>query len=119
MFFLKQIFTWWNRQTIGTMILTFFSGKLKGVDQFGNKYYESNSGKRWIVYKDVVEASKIPPNWFSWIHFTNNGVPKNYQKKYPWEKDHVQNLSGTDKAYRPKKIIDRKNFKKKYETWKI
>ena len=32
MIFIKQIFTWWNRSTLGTMILTFFSGKLKGVD---------------------------------------------------------------------------------------
>jgi len=59
---LKQIFTWWNRQTIGTMIITFFSGKLKGIDEFGNKYYESKSGRRWVIYEKTVEASNIPPN---------------------------------------------------------
>ena len=63
--FFKQIFTWWNRQTTGTMILTIFSGKLKGIDEFGNKYYESKTGKRWVIYKDLVEASNIPPNWYS------------------------------------------------------
>ena len=84
--FLKQIFTWWNRQTIGTMILIFFSGKLKGIDEFGNKYYESKSGRRWIVYKDIVEASNIPPNWYSWIHFTSNKLPNSNKKKYFWEK---------------------------------
>ena len=116
---LKQIFTWWHQQTIGTMILTFFSGKLKGTDEFGNKYYNSKSGKRWVIYKDAVEASNIPPNWYSWIHFTSNKLPDSNQKKYSWEKRHVPNLTGTNKAYRPKKIIERKNIKKKYETWKV
>ena len=117
--FLKQIFTWWNRQTIGTMILTFFSGKLKGTDEFGNKYYESKSGKRWVIYKDTVEASNIPPNWYSWIHFISNKLPDSNQKKYFWEKKHVHNLTGTNKAYRPKKIIENKTSNKKYETWTV
>ena len=38
-------------------------------------------------------------------------------KKYSWEKKHEPNLTGTHKAYRPKKIIESKNIKKKYETW--
>ena len=116
---LKQIFTWWNRQTIGTMILTFFSGKLKGIDEFGNKYYESKSGRRCVIYEKTVEASSIPPNWYSWIHFINNKLPVANQKKYSWEKKHMPNLTGTDEAYRPKKIIENKTIKKKYETWKI
>ena len=119
MYFLKQIFTWWNRQTIGTMILTFFSGKLKGTDEFGNKYYESKSGKRWVIYRNIVEASNIPSNWYSWIHFTNNILPVSNQKRYFWDKKHVPNLTGTSRAYRPKKIIESKNIKKKYETWKV
>ena len=117
--FFKLIFTWWNRQTIGTMILTFFSGKLKGTDEFGNKYYESKSGKRWVIYKETVEASNIPPKWHSWIHFTSNKLPDSNQKKYFWEKRHVPNLTGTNKAYRPKKIIENRIVKKKYETWKV
>ena len=116
---LKQIFTWWNRQTIGTMILTFFSGKQKGVDEFGNKYYESKSGRRWVIYGKTVEASNIPPNWHNWIHFINNKLPVANQKKYSWEKKHVPNLTGTNGVCRPKKIIENKTIKKKYETWKI
>ena len=120
MSFIKQIFTWWNRQTLGTMILTFFSGKLKGTDEFGNKYYESKSGKRWVIYKHIVDASSIPPNWYLWIHFTKNKLPDfNEKQKYSWEKKHEPNWTGTNKAYRPKKIIEGKNIKKKYETWKI
>ena len=117
--FIKQIFTWWNRQTIGTMIHTFFFGKLKGTDEFGNKYYESKSGKRWVIYNDIVEASNIPPNWHSWIHFIKDKLPGSNQKKYFWEKKHVSNLTGTNKDYRPKTIIESKTIKKKYETWKI
>ena len=66
-----------------------------------------------------MEASNIPPNWYSWIHFTTNKLPDANEKKYFWEKDHQPNLTGTDKAYRPKKIIESKNVKKKYETWKV
>ena len=35
--FLKQIFTWWHKQTLGTFIYTLFTGKLVGIDEFGNK----------------------------------------------------------------------------------
>ena len=33
---LKEIFTWWNRQTLGTRIYTLFLGKFAGEDAFGN-----------------------------------------------------------------------------------
>ena len=36
--FLKQIFVWWNRQTIGTKLYTIFYGKYVGKDYFGKKY---------------------------------------------------------------------------------
>ena len=39
--FIKQIFTWWNHETIGTKIYTIFFGKLVGTDIYGNKYYEN------------------------------------------------------------------------------
>ena len=43
---IKQIFTWWNSQTLGTFLYTLFNGKLIGRDEFGNKYYENKKGKR-------------------------------------------------------------------------
>ena len=52
----KQIFTWWNQQTFGTRLQIFFSGKLVGEDKNGNKYYESKSGRRWVIYNGEVEA---------------------------------------------------------------
>ena len=71
---LKKIFTWWNQETIGTKIQTIFFGKLVGEDSFGNKYYHSKSGKRWVIYKDEIDASKIPNEWYSWIHFINKKI---------------------------------------------
>ena len=55
----KKIFTWWNQDTIGTKIKTVFFGKLVGKDSFGNKYYESKKGKRWVIYSNEVDASNI------------------------------------------------------------
>ena len=55
---IKETFTWWNRQTIGTRIFTFFFGKLIGEDDLGNKYYESKNKKRWVIYKNDVDATK-------------------------------------------------------------
>ena len=45
----KKIFTWWNQDTFGTRLKTILFGKLIGADEFGNKYYESKSGKRWRI----------------------------------------------------------------------
>ena len=33
---MKIFFTWWNKQTIGTLLKTFFTGTLVGKDEFGN-----------------------------------------------------------------------------------
>ena len=116
----KQIFTWWNRKTIGTSIYTLFFGKLIGEDEFGNKYYTSKKEKRWVIYKDEVEASKIPPEWHMWIHFLTNQKPQNDSHKFSWQKKHIQNLTGTDKAYMPDGSLKSKSKKnmKKYETWR-
>ena len=114
---LKKIFIWWDQETLGTKIKTIFFGKLVGTDQFGNKYYESKDGKRWIIYEGEIDASKIPVEWYSWMHFTSNRINKDYQiKKYEWQKPHKPNMTGTESAYYPNKNID--VTKKKYRSWK-
>ena len=113
--FLKQIFTWWHRQTVGTFIYTLFTGKFVGNDQFGNKYYSNSKGKRWVIYKNSIESSKIPPEWHSWIHFISQKTPSNNEKKFPWQKEYEENLTGTKKAYSPEgSLISgvKKNMKK-------
>ena len=119
--FLKQIFTWWHRQTVGTFIYTLFTGKLMGKDQFGNKYYKNSKDRRWVIFKNNIEASKIPPEWHSWIHFTSKNIPSNELKKFSWQKKHQENLTGTKDAHKPdgSLLSDSKKNVKKYETWKI
>ena len=113
----NKIFTWWNQDTFGTRIKTILSGKFVGKDSFGNKYYESKKGKRWVIYNGEVDASKIPVEWYSWIHFTNNKIEKDHNpQKYQWQKSHQSNLTGTEKAYFPNR--NNNANKKKYKTWK-
>ena len=114
---LKQIFTWWNRNTLGTFLKTLFFGKFVGSDDFGNKYYKDKKNHRWVIYAKDVEATKITSDWFLWMHHTVNEIPSQQAKKYNWQKKHEENLSGTQKAYKPNKISKKTNFKN-YETWK-
>lgn len=116
----KQIFTWWNRQTLGTFIYTLFAGKFVGEDEFGNKYYTNKKGKRWVIYKNEVEASKIPPEWHLWIHFMKKQKPEKDMKKFSWQKKHSENLTGTNKAYKPdgSLTVESKKNIKQYDTWK-
>ena len=116
---LNIIFTWWNKQTFGTFLKTLFYGKYVGKDDFGNKYYKSNKNERWVVYSKNIEATKITSEWFMWIHHTIDTIPelKDKRKRYLWQKDHLENQTGTQNSYKPTKII-KNNVKKKYETWK-
>ena len=114
---LKKIFIWWNQETLGTKLKTFFFGNLVGCDNLNNKYYESKSGKRWIIYAGEIDASKIPIEWYSWIHFINNRIENNHNlDKYEWQKSHLPNQTGTENAYHPNK--NNEEIKKKYTTWK-
>ena len=89
--FIKQIFTWWNHQTLGTRIYTLIFGKFKGTDYYGNKYYQNKSGKRWIIYNGEVDATKIPNEWYSWIHYLNNKIEHQQElKKFSWQKKMYQ-----------------------------
>jgi len=121
MSFLKQIFTWWHRQTFGTFVYTLIFGKFVGEDQFGNKYYsDSKEKKRWVIYKKRVESTKIPPNWHSWIHFQTKNKPNLKGQLFSWQKQHEENLTGTKRAHKPdgSMLNNEKKDMKKYETWK-
>ena len=114
---LKEIFTWWNHQTIGTRISILFFGKFVGEDSFGNKYYQTKKGKRFVIYKGEVDASKIPSEWYSWMHFTPNKIENKHDlEKFDWQKPHKSNPTGSSEAYSPKGNPDA--IKKKYKTWK-
>ena len=116
----KQIFTWWNKQTLGTFIYTLVKGKFVGQDQFGNKYYsDAKDKKRWVIYDSIVESSKIAPEWHLWIHYLAKNIPSTNISKFNWQKKYVENLTGTPKAYKPDGSLHSNSKKnvKKYETW--
>ncbi len=121
--FFKMVFTWWNGKTLGTLLFTWKNGIFVGVDSFGNKYYRSkNDRKRWVLYEDDSEASKIDPDWHSWIRFTVNTVPCTKKNKFEWEKPYIQNLTGLSSVYRPHKIGIEKskkiaNIEADYSSW--
>ena len=85
---------------------------------FGNKYYEDKKGTRWVIYSNEIDASKIPVEWYSWMHYTPNKIEKSHDlKKYKWQKPHQSNPTGTEMAYYPNK--NKKNaIEKKYKSWK-
>jgi NADH:ubiquinone oxidoreductase subunit len=101
--------------TIGTRLLTWWKGELVGTDQFGNRYYKERRGRprvrgggigsrerRWVLYNGEAEASRVPPEWHAWLHHTVDVPPTLGQwPRYPWQKEHVPNLTGTPLAYRP------------------
>ena len=115
--FLKKIFTWWNQETFGTKLKTIFYGKFVGKIILEINIIESKSGKRWVIYSDEIDASKIPNEWYSWIHFIKNKLKIYHDlKKYDWQKPHQSNQTGTENCYHP----NNKNneIEKKYNTWK-
>ena len=114
---LKKIFIWWNQETLGTKLKTIFYGKLIGSDSFGNKYYASKDGKRWIIYSGEIDASKIPNEWYSWMHHTKNKIENIHDlERYDWQKIHLPNQTGTINAHHPNKKNEQ--IKKKYTCWK-
>ncbi len=116
---IKQIFTWWNSQTFGTFLYTTLFGKLVGKDEQGNKYYKNGKGKRWVIYKGEINASKITSEWYLWIHGISNQPPSENDKiKFSWQKPHKDNKTGTNESFTPNKIIKNDKKFKKYESWK-
>ena len=114
----KTIFTWWNKQTFGTLLKTIFFGKYVGKDEHGNKYYKNKLDERWIIYSGTIEATKITSDWFLWMHHTIDKIPDNSKEKYIWQKKHLENKTGTKDSYKPIKIKKNSTIKK-YETWKL
>ena len=52
------------------------------------------------------------------MHHTIDKIPNDkLEKKYQWQKKHLENKTGTVEKYTPVKI-SKKNDKKRYKTWK-
>jgi NADH:ubiquinone oxidoreductase subunit len=123
---LASIFTWWNGATIGTRLG--LRGKSRmGDDALGNVYYEGGIGadgrtRRWVIYPGSNDASRVPPEWFAWLHHQLDGVPDQVMPPArAWQKPAVPNLTGTPLAYRPKGALEkggqRATSAGDYEAW--
>jgi NADH:ubiquinone oxidoreductase subunit len=93
---------------IGTLLNTWFNAEFVGTDIFLNRYYRSKRSKvngrkrRWVLYKGKTEASSVPAEWHSWLHYTTDDpLSEGAAKSRFWQKEHQPNLSGTTKAYLP------------------
>ena len=126
----SEIFSWWGGNTWGTRLHTWRQGQLVGRDDYGNHYYMQRKGvgplgvpRRWVIYKDLADASKVPPEWHGWLHYTVDTPPvaEVYVAK-PWQKSHVMNMTGTPQAWRPKGSILGSSVRSKatgdYKAWK-
>ncbi len=115
--------------TIGTKLFTMLRGEQVGTDGQGNRYYRTRRTpkgrreKRWVVYTGTVEASRVPPEWHSWLHHTTNVLPSEGTiRRWPWQKEHIPNMTGTAQAYRPPGSLleggSRPHASGDYEPWR-
>ena len=122
---LQFLLTWWNGNTVGTKLYTYLKGKKVGEDYFGNYFYESRDKRnRWCIYSYQSDASKICPEWNSWLRFITNSCPTDEAMTYEWQKRFSGNLTGLDGAYKPEILrANRKNedldrYQSDYKAWK-
>ncbi len=128
---LKAIFTWWNGAPFGHAFHIKRRGVKIGEDQYGNTYYEARdlqdaydgNKRRWVLFSGYAEASKVPPDWHGWLHYTFDEPPtvEPFVVK-PWEREHEPNLTGTLGAWRPKGSIAKTGVRPRatgdYQSWK-
>jgi NADH:ubiquinone oxidoreductase subunit len=105
--FFKNMFTWWEGATLGTALFSWRHGSKVGTDSLGNAYFEGK-GRRWVIYNGSNDASRIPPEWYSWIHRQIDEVPDKALPPPPkFLKPATGNLTGTPMAYRPSGALER------------
>ena len=113
--------TWWNSQTWGTQFFTWRHGTRVGEDNEGNIFYQTEGGtRRWVIYNGEAEASRVSPEWHGWLHHTWDEPPTERPlKRKPWEKPHLENLTGTPAAYAPDGSIRRRDPEPRadYDAW--
>jgi NADH:ubiquinone oxidoreductase subunit len=120
-------FTWWNGATFGTWFYGLRGMKSVGEDALGNVFYQGGKGidgrpRRYVIYNGSNDASRISPEWFSWLHHQIDDVP---DRALPpvrrWEKPPVPNMTGTNQAYRPSGALEaggkRAAATGDYEAW--
>ena len=107
--FFKQIFTWWEGASFTAGMHIRRTGREVGRDHHGNVYYRSKKGdRRYVIYNGLNDASRIPPEWYAWMHKQIDDVPDEALPPPPkFLADPVPNLTGTPYAYRPSGSLER------------
>jgi NADH:ubiquinone oxidoreductase subunit len=127
---LKQIFTWWDGATIGTSLHIRRHGSRVGTDENGNVYFASKRSRnlgngaerRWVIYNGPNDASRIPPEWYSWLLHQIEGTPDEALPPAPrFLKESTGNRTGTPQAYLPSGALQRGGQRQAasgdYEAW--
>ena len=123
---LGSIFTWWNGATIGTG-LALRSKRRVGQDGVGNVYYEGGVDmngipRRWVIYEGANDASRVPPEWFGWLHHQIDDLPTvALPAPRSWQKEASANVTGSPAAYRPSGALEKGGQRAAatgdYEAW--
>ena len=119
-------FTWWTGASWGTWFGLI--GKVRvGEDALGNVYWQggrdtAGNPRRWVIYTGANDASRIAPEWFSWLHHQVDDVPdRSLPAPRAWQKPAVPNLTGTPLAYRPAGALEKGGHRVgatgDYEAW--
>ncbi len=123
-----KLFTWWNGATIGTLFDLFRRAREVGRDDYGNRYFEERKAsfegrpRRYVIYRGLAEPSKVPPDWFGWLHHTLKEPPTEAPlPRRTWETDHTPNMTGTVFATRPRGALSNKGERQAsyadYDSW--
>ncbi len=90
------------------LLHTLLAGKMVGQDDFGNRYYRGKPRgnnpreRRWVIYPAAPEASTVPAEWHGWLHHQTDTVPAAHSPyRKSWQKPHLPNQTGSDRAYLP------------------
>lgn len=119
----KNMFTWWEGASLGTALFSWRNGRRVGSDALGNVYFQAKKdGRRWVIYNGSNDSSRVPPEWFSWLHHQIDGLPDEALPPAPkFLKAATPNLTGTSRAYRPAGAMERGGVRQAasgdYEAW--
>ena len=120
---IRQLFIWWQGQTLGTRLMTLFLGTRVGKDDAGNIYYRHRAldTKRWVIYHGIVDASKVPADWHAWLHNMRRVPPRkdSAADDRKWFKPHLANMTGTQMALKrkPYALDEEQDAPLEYEAW--
>lgn len=126
--FIKRLVAWWDGATLGTLFAIKRRGEFVFEDTYGNKYYEEKKltydgrKRRWVTYKGYADASKVPAEWYGWLHHLHDQRPnEDPLHKQAYQIEHRPNMTGTVHAWRPKGSLwnggKRAKVASDYEAW--